>query len=373
MKQRRVAIFLNDMHVAGGIQRVAANLVRDLGQHYQTLLLTVEPLREPVFQAPGLEFRSLDIQRRAVARVSYLLELARVGASLRRFVRDEGIDTLIAIWYDWAVVAALALPDTVKKIGCEHISYWEAARFWQLMRRISYPRLDAVVGLTQEDLPLLANISRHAQVIPNAVPLSPPASMETREKILLTAGHLISRKGIDRLLWALKLPLHAHPDWKLVVLGGGEKGHVDWGYLDYVATLLKLLQLEGRVEFHPATRHIGDWYRRASVYVMGSRQEGLPLVLIEAKAHGLPIVSFDCPTGPKEIVRHQLDGFLIQDDSHEFGEAVASLMTDPGLWRRMSAAALADARARFSVEAVTHQWSELIEAIHRGQPLLPAR
>ena len=177
-------------------------------------------------------------------------------------------------------------------------------------------------------------------------------------------GHLISRKGLDRLLWALQKPLHDHPDWQLAFVGGGEKGHTDWGYLDYLATLLKLLRLEGRVVLYPATKYIEEWYRRASVYVMGSRQEGLPLVLIEAKSFGLPIVSFDCPTGPREIVHHNVDGFLIQDDDQAFGEAVSALMTDKPLWNRMSAAALEDVRARFSVEAISQRWFELIDSLY---------
>ena len=132
--------------------------------------------------------------------------------------------------------------------------------------------------------------------------------------------------------------------------------------------LLKLLQLEGRVEFHPATSRIDDWYRRASIYVMGSRREGLPMVLIEAKAHGLPVIAFDCPTGPKEIVREGVDGFLIGRDSEAFGQAASSLMTDTALHQRMSEAALTDCRQRFSADAVLAQWCDLIEALHGDAP-----
>src|ERR1017187_9177963 len=136
--------------------------------------------------------------------------------------------------------------------------------------------LDAVVGLTAEDLPLYEKISGSASVIPNYVLAIEAAPIDAREKILLFVGHLDARKGIDRLLWGLKQALVDHPDWKLVVVGGGEKGHTDWGYLDYVSTLIQLLGLVGRVEFHPATSRIDEWYRRASIYVLGSRREGLP-------------------------------------------------------------------------------------------------
>jgi amylovoran biosynthesis glycosyltransferase AmsD len=166
----------------------------------------------------------------------------------------------------------------------------------------------------------------------------------------------------------LKQSLLDNPDWKLVIVGGGEKGHVDWGYMDYVSVLLQVLQLDGRVEFHPATSRIEGWYRRASAYVMGSRREGLPMVLLEAKAHGLPVISFDCPTGPKEIVRPGIDGFLIADDSEAFAAAATTLMTNTDLRRSMGEAALDDHRQRFSVDSIIAKWCDLIEGLHRDQP-----
>lgn len=361
-RRPRLAVLLNDMHAAGGIQRVAANLVRELGQRYDARLLSVEPLRNPVFHDPDLHFASLNCARAGSGRMRYLAGMAAAGLALRRYVREHRIEIVLAIWYDFACVTALALPRSVIKIGCEHIAYEEAPRFWQQMRRVCYRRLDAVVSLTEADRPLLSQLSNNVWVIPNAAPTLPNRSDKPRDKILLSVGHLIPRKGLDRLLWALQAPLHAHPDWRLVIIGGGETGHVDWGYLDYLATLMKLLRLERQIIIHPATRHVADWYQRAAVYVMGSRQEGLPMVLIEAKAFGLPIVSFDCPTGPKEIIRHGIDGFLIQNDSYAFGNAVSQLMTDPQLWQRMSTAALVDVNARFSVASISHQWFDLLGA-----------
>jgi amylovoran biosynthesis glycosyltransferase AmsD len=369
----RLAVLLNDMDSSGGIQRVAVNLVRDLGQHYDARLLSIEPLHKPVFYDPDLHLASLGFARRGVNRLRYLADLSVIAIRLRRYVIEHRIDIVLAIWYDFACIAALALPRSVVKIGCEHIAYEEAPRFWRHMRRLSYPRLDAVVGLTEADLPELSRLSHNALVIPNAVRMPSPVVSDQREKILLCVGHLIPRKGLDRLLWALQKPLHNHPDWQLVFVGGGEKGHTDWGYLEYLATLLKLLRLEGRVVLYPATKYIEEWYQRASVYVMGSRQEGLPLVLIEAKSFGLPIVSFDCPTGPREIVRHDVDGFLIQDDDYAFGEAVSALMMDTQLWRRMSTAALEDVRTRFSVEAVSHRWFDLIDSLHAKRQRYPSR
>ncbi len=365
MAQRhRVAIFLNDMSQAGGIQRVAVNLARDLSPKYETLILSAEPLSHPVFRDSDLDLRSLNTEIRSLSRVGRFRELLKAGLRLRRFVRDNRVDTVLAIWYHLATVTAFALPKSVKTIGCEHISYFVADPRWQKIRHLSYPRLDAVVGLTHEDMPLLSRVSKSVHLIPNYIPRVEPPPIEGREKILLTVGHLTWRKGIDRLLWALKAPLHTHTDWKLVIVGGGEQAQVDCELLNYAATLLELLDLRGRVEFHPATEQVFEWYARASVYVMGSREEGLPMVLLEAKAFGLPVISFNCPTGPKEIVRHGVDGFLIDKDTNDFAASASALMGDPGLLRQMSAAAIEDVRSRFSVETMMEKWHQLIDSLH---------
>jgi amylovoran biosynthesis glycosyltransferase AmsD len=367
VQKRKVAIFLNDMHQAGGIQRVAVNLARDLKPTYETLVLSAEPLNRPVFYDAELNFQSLNTPVHSMSRIGRFRELVNAGLKLRHFVKTHQVDTVLAIWYHLATVAAFALPKSVKTVGCEHISYFVADPRWQRIRHLSYPKLDAVVGLTQEDMPFLSRVSKSVHLIPNYVyQVDSPPPIHTREKILLTVGHLTWRKGIDRLLWALKEPLQTHPDWKLVIVGGGEQAQVDAELMNYVATLIDLFGLRGRVEFQSATEQVLDWYSRASIFVLGSREEGLPMVLLEAKSCGLPVVGFNCPTGPKEIIRHGVDGFLIENDTNAFANAANALMNDPDLLNRMSLAAIEDTRSRFSVDTMTAKWTHLIESLHES-------
>jgi hypothetical protein len=149
-------------------------------------MLSVAPLTAPVFHEPGLDFRSLNITRGPATHLALLRDFFKGGRALRRFVAEHRIDTVLAFWYDWASVTALALPRSVKKVGCEHMSFFEATPKMRLIRAKTYRRLDAVVSLTEEDLPHLAQISRAVHVIPNYVPAVPTTPFEQREKILLT-------------------------------------------------------------------------------------------------------------------------------------------------------------------------------------------
>lgn len=359
----RVGLLLNDMNAAGGIQRVAANLARDLGNDFETVILTVYSSGNVIFDDPRLTVKSLNLPRGPF--YPRPREILGIGWQLRKLIAEERIDTVICFWFHWAIIAALALPKSVKKIGYEHIAFSAATGKWAKLRNWVYPRLDAVVSLAQEDSAQFAAISKRARVIPNYVELPEPGSFAAREKILLAVGHIEHRKGLDRLLWAMKDTLQANPDWKLAIVGGGDLGQVEQHYLSYLHALTGLLHLSSNVEFYPATHRINDWYRRASIMVMGSRLEGFPMVLLEAKSYGLPIVSYACPTGPREIVREGVDGFLIEDDAAAFGAAVQTLIEDAALRQRMGEAAREDVDLRFGEKRIYKLWHDLIEEVRQ--------
>jgi glycosyltransferase involved in cell wall biosynthesis len=106
---------------------------------------------------------------------------------------------------------------------------------------------------------------------------------------------------------------------------------------------------------------VADYYRQASLYLMTSRYEGLPMVLIEAMSFGLPLVAYDCKTGPAELIDDGVNGYLVpDDDAAAFSEGVIKLMLDPGLREHFSIAALEKSR-RFSPERIYPQWQQLTE------------
>lgn len=363
MQHLRVGVFLNDLNKSGGIQRVAVNLARDLRPLFDTCLITMCSGRS-VFEEPAIPHYSLGLPADSPPLDPRPRLILGLGRRLRRLAIQQRLDAVICIWFHLAVIGALALPSRVIKIGYEHIAFSAAGGRWAQLRRWTYPRLDAVVSLAQDDARQFARIARRAEVIPNYVSLPRKAASNEREKILLAVGHIEYRKGLDRLLWALQGPLQTHREWRLALVGGGETDTGDPGYLQYLHALVGLLDLAGRVVVYTATPHVDTWYRRASVMVMGSRLEGFPLVLLEAKSHGLPIIAFDCPTGPKEIVRDGVDGFLV-DSEPEFSQAADALMLDRDLRRRMSESAVQDIRERFLPQFFFERWQDLILDLHR--------
>jgi glycosyltransferase involved in cell wall biosynthesis len=221
----------------------------------------------------------------------------------------------------------------------------------------AYPRLDAVAVLTGRDVAeyrraLDASGTRVA-VVPNGIPRPalPPAALEA--KVLIAAGRLTRAKGFDLLLKAFHRVTARHPDWQLWIFGGGDRDEALAGQIERLG-LTASAHLMGRTE------QLAQKFAAASIYVLSSRREGLPMVLLEAMSAGLPAVSFDCPTGPAEIIAHGETGLLIPPGQvGALAAGICELIEDPRRRRRMGAAARAEVARRYSIDSVRHQWVDL--------------
>ncbi|WRV84187.1 glycosyltransferase [Acinetobacter baumannii] len=125
-------------------------------------------------------------------------------------------------------------------------------------------------------------------------------------KIILAAGRLTYQKGFDLLLKIWGNIYRDYPDWRLLIVGEGEDRADLENFIQ--DNEIKNVQLPGR------TQDIDSYYRQASIFCLSSRFEGLGMVLLEAQAYGLPIVSFDCDVGPSEIISDSLNGFLVKNN-----------------------------------------------------------
>jgi glycosyltransferase involved in cell wall biosynthesis len=189
--------------------------------------------------------------------------------------------------------------------------------------------------------------------IPNAVPDVPLGPGDPAAHKLIAAGRLENQKGYDMLLEAFATVAARHPDWSLDIFGKGtQRALLDQSIVD--------LGLVDRVRINPPTDRLGERMRDASVFVLSSRFEGFPIVLLEALAAGLAVVSFDCPTGPSEILTEGTSGLLVPAENvPALAAALDRIMADESLRRRLAAAAPA-AVVPFSRQQVGRRWDELL-------------
>jgi GalNAc-alpha-(1->4)-GalNAc-alpha-(1->3)-diNAcBac-PP-undecaprenol alpha-1,4-N-acetyl-D-galactosaminyltransferase len=244
---------------------------------------------------------------------------------------------------------------------------------WRTLRPWVYRRATCVVAQTQHALDFFSDaIRRRGKVIPNPVVTERAgagrqllANRHESGKVLLGMGRLSREKGFDYLIEAFATVAAKHPDWTLEIWGeGNERGHLE--------SMVSALGLGGRVRLPGVTPDPADKMRRADLFVLSSRHEGFPNVLCEAMACGLPVISFDCHSGPAEIIRDGVDGVLCPPAcSDALAAAMTRLMSSEAERNRLAAAATHGVQ-RFSLTTVMRTWTELITDACR-QTVTPAR
>lgn len=364
----RLLIYIHSLE-NGGAERVVANLANHWAAiGWQVTVVTVAPdTRDFYALDPAVQRICLNLAGGSRNVLAGFWRTAMRARALRRVLRARRPDVALSAMHTCNVILALAargLPG-LRAIGSEHNFPPKSPMgiIWETLRRHAYGHLTAVVALTRECAGWLAQHShaRAVPVIPNPVAwplarneprIAPVTACAPGRQILLGVGRLSSEKNFAALVSMFARLAPAHPDWDLVILGEGPQR---------AALLARVAAagLEGRVFFPGSVGNVGDWYAQASLYAMSSDFEGFPNTLVEAMAYGLPAVSFDCDTGPRDIIRHEIDGFLIAPgDLQGMEAALHRLMSDPQLRSDFASRAI-DARARFSMRKISHMWEAL--------------
>lgn len=230
-----------------------------------------------------------------------------------------------------------------KKYLPTFVNQWITA-LWQKQFLNRIKQLDRFIVLTHEDRESWPELP-HVEVIPNFICHMPNEVSTCQEKRVIALGRYTDQKGFDLLFDAWAYVEHSHPDWRLDIYGSGNR--------EYYQTLADKRGLKN-VVCHDAVRDVSTIYTSASIYVLSSRYEGFGLVLIEAMAHGLPVVSFDCPCGPRDIISHGRTGLLVKNgDTTQLAQALLRIMrTSPEVRCRMGRWGHERVARHFMIDAV---------------------
>ncbi len=360
----------------GGTIRTTLNLAGELARDREVEVLSVVRRRErPFFALPAaVRVVALDDRRsrgrleRLLGRLPSLLvhpeDYAYPWSSLwtdivlvRRLRALRG-GALVTTRPAYNLLAARLAHGSVAVIGQEHMHFLaHRPRLTADIRR-GYRRLDALTVLTGDDARDYAPFAPRVELIPNPVPPLDGGVSGQGAPVAVAAGRLNRQKGFDLLVRAWAVVAARHPDWRLEIHGSGPER-------DALERLIAETGLADRVTLKGRTKTLGAAMAGASLFVLSSRFEGFGLVLVEAMGKGLPVVSFDCPRGPSDIVDDGVDGLLVPpEDTGALAEAVLALIEDEPRRRRLAAAALRKAE-RYRAEAITPRWDALLADLTR--------
>jgi glycosyltransferase involved in cell wall biosynthesis len=292
--------------------------------------------------------------------------LARLHA-LRRLIRKKNPDVTLSFLTNVNVAALIASYGLECRVIVSERSYPPLNRVgWPLdwLRLKMYPLAFRVVMLTSKGVNWLESRipSARGVVIPNPVAfplpdsepwLLPASHVPAEHSLLLAVGMLYAGKQFDQLLAAFSMLVKKYPKWDLVILGEGPERRALEGQIDR-------LNLQGKAHLPGRSGNLSDWYIRAELYVMSSRFEGFPNSLLEAMAHGRAAVSYDCDTGPRDIIRHGIDGLLVAPvgDVPSLARALDRLMGNTAERIQMGERA-SEVLERYSIQNVLAIWDKV--------------
>jgi len=310
---KNICFLINNMSNSGGTERVTSIISNELINYkYNVSILSVSDCQKPFFNVnDSIKIFSLypnNIPLRKIFTNSF-----KTIWLLRNFVILNKIDTLIVVDSIFCLFTVPALAKlNIKHICWEHFNFKVNfnTKLTYLARRWAARYCNYIVTLTKRDKYLW----EEGLKVVNAkiVPIANPVTYEINEnmasmshKRILAVGRLTYQKGFDLLLDAWADFCKKDSEWILRIIGQGKEE-------SSLKLKAKNLKISDRIEFIKATKSIEYYYKTSSFFCMSSRFEGLPMVLLEAQAYGLPIISFDCDTGPSELIEHNINGYLVQ-------------------------------------------------------------
>ena len=389
----KICFIVDSIFTIGGVQRVTAVIAKELAKEHDVTIVTFDNadqkdtslynLYESSIKYRFFSYPKVSSAKKKICRIiSGIYLKSRPNArwcsdiyahssfpselrnSLAAELKQGSYDVIIGVHAPLAARLATIqkqLPNT-KLIGWLHNSYealfGDNSHYYIGAKRrrhyiYQFRKLDNVVVLCQDDSNRFQKYDKlfTPTVIYNPLTLKPGNKSQGNSKRFLTIGRFTPlHKGIDLLIEAFHIFAQKNHDWQLDIVGGGEQKE----------TFLKIInryQLEDRITIHPFTNKIQDFYSNAQVYVLSSRWEGMPLVLVEAMSHGLPIITSDLP-----VCQEILDDFGIFFPNSNI-EGLAQRLEDATHidWKSKSEEAIKIAQ-RFDVKQIVEQWKQLIES-----------
>lgn len=265
----------------------------------------------------------------------------------------DAVISMIDVMNIRVLAATRGLP--IRRFVSERCDPWRThIRAYEPLRRRLYSRADGVITQTADAARYFERFGAKCHAIPNVVLAPPPLERPEREtRTLVVVARLVAFKRLNIIIRAFARIAHRHPQWRLDLWGEGPQRPFLQGVIEEVGGA-SCIRLRGHAH------NVYEVLREADLFAMASNTEGFPNALCEAMACGVPAVVFDSGAGVREIVRHDVDGWLVQEDGVDaFAAALDRVMSDEDLRARLAARA-PEVAERFSAETVMRRWEEVL-------------
>jgi len=381
VKKLKIVYVTPALYMAGGVERVLTLKANYFAEHfgYDITIILTEGQGSPLFYplSDKIKVINLNIGFEELWTCSFVKKIFVYLKKQRRF-KKALTNELMNIRPDITVSLLRReinfitdIKDGSRKIGEMHVNRANYrnfnteqanllkrlfAKFWSNSLLPHLKKLDRLVVLTETDREAWTEL-KNVVTIPDPLSLSPTTISPLTEKRVIAVARYSHEKGIDLLLEAWSKVERQVSDWHLDVFGDGDRNQYE--------ELIEQLGIDrARCQLHERTNDVEKVYCNSSLFVLSSRFEGFGMVLIEAMACGLPVVSFDCPWGPRSIITDGEDGLLAENGNiAALASKLSMLMNDTILRKTMAQTAVRNVQ-RFSMVKIAERWKSLFNELN---------
>lgn len=342
---KKVGLIIKDAYSYAGTENICNFMSECLGETHDVTVYSLEGQGETFYPFRQVKnIVSFDGQPNAIKSV-----VQRVHADGIDCVFLISMGRLSVMFALWSLLSGKK--KRFKAYACEHIAINSFSKPIKFLKFLLLRYYDRVIVLTEKDRQVFSRWRIPSQQIPNPV-VYQNFQRRARSYQALAVGRLDRQKGFDLLLDVWRDFVQRHPQWRLVIAGDGELRQP-------LHEQAAALGISDSVTFAGRVSNIQDYYRDSDMALMTSRYEGLPLVLLEAKAWSLPVVAYDCPTGPQEIINQGEDGFLVpMGDKPTFLSRMEQIADDDTLFYTLSQNTRTTAQ-KFDGQQIRQSWLAL--------------
>lgn len=358
----KIVFLIQNFSRAGGSERVTCTIANYLcTQGFDVAILSICGNNTCFFDLDKSATLDTLINKKSVDnRKEFLIVLLKYYV----YIRKNRPDVIIDVFASLSIYTNILKPRfKFKNITWEHYNYLNNMGLNKIGRKIAIKFSDRIVTLSQTDMDLYIsanpNVKNKIQFIYNPTPYPKAEIGQEKKHIVLAVGRLEKLKGFSNLLDAWQKIPEKYPEWTLYIIGEGE----DRILLENKIKNEKIIN----VKLLGQVNDLDTYYLISDILVSTSEREGLPMAMIEAQSFGLPIVSFDYMTGPRDIISNKIDGFIVEGTTQEemndnLRDLIIQLIRNPELRYKMGYTAKMNSK-RFSIEHIGDKWLKILASL----------
>lgn len=361
----KILFYYDSMHPKGGVERVISNLINNLIEEFDITLLTCDdtfssyPLPSKIKFISMYKKRYLDMNKSRLNRIYVIIKSIISNHFFLKKIIKEFEYVYIATPLTSLEVFLLGKKYRSKIVVSEHASYFACNKIYNMIRKAIYPKFKVISVPTKLDTRLYQEIGCNSVYIPHLKTFETVKETKIYNKIAINVGRLTSDKQQLLLLkiWNNIYKKNLLNGWVLRIVGEGELRND----LDYY---IKENKLESCVFLIGNSPNIEEEYNNSNLFLFTSKMEGFGMVLLEAMAFGLPCISFDCHSGPRDIIKDGENGFLIEEnDILKFEKKIIELINDYDKLNEMSNSAKTTIN-NWNNKEIIEEWKKIFKKEH---------